>query len=120
MNFKEAVHELYLPGVKFSFEKTLSIIQITDMDGVYEDSDVKVTKTGDKYNIVWKYRKIKMMKKDLSDIDDSIRYREQFIDKCDSGSMPINAEALNGLKLELNNLKRKAEKIRSTLERCAN
>ena len=66
MNFKEAVHELYLPGVKFSFEKTLSIIQITDMDGVYEDSDVKVTKTGDKYNIVWKYRKIKMMKKDLS------------------------------------------------------
>lgn len=120
MDFKEAVCELYLPGVKFSFEEALSIIQITNMDGVYEDSNVKVTKTGDKYNITWKYRKIEMMKKDLSDIDSSIRYREQFIDKCDSGSMSINAEALNGLKFELNNLKHKAERIRSTLERIGN
>lgn len=120
MNFEEAVCELYLPGVKFSFEEALFITQITDMDGAYENSDVKVTKTGDEYNIVWKYRKIKMMKKCLSDIDDSIRYREQFINECDSGSLSINVKALNELKSELNNLKRQAEKIRNTLKRIEN
>lgn len=55
MDFKEAVSELYAPGIKYSLEKSWSMLQIVDMDGVYEDNRVKITKTGHrKYNIMWK------------------------------------------------------------------
>ena len=42
----------------YSFERTLSIIQITNEDGVYEDNKVKVrrilTPVDTTYEIIWK------------------------------------------------------------------